>query len=61
MGRNLEWKMLNQRLRFEKILSDYKPLQTVFKNSEPILEKKDIVEETLQSYTYLQSRFSKKD
>lgn len=27
--------------------------------SEPILEKKDIVEETLQSYNYLQSRFSK--
>jgi hypothetical protein len=26
---------------------------------EPILEKKDIVEETLQSYTYLQSRFQK--
>jgi hypothetical protein len=41
-------------------LSDYKPLQTVSKiGSEPILEKKDIVEETLQSYTYLQSRFSK--
>jgi len=27
--------------------------------SEPILENKDIVEETLQSYNYLQSRFSK--
>jgi two-component system, sporulation sensor kinase D len=27
--------------------------------SEPVLEKKDIVEETLQSYNYLQSRFSK--
>jgi hypothetical protein len=47
-------------IEIEKILSDYKPLQTVSKiGSEPILEKKDIVEETLQSYTYLQSRFSK--
>ncbi len=27
--------------------------------SEPILEKKDIIEETLKSYDYLQSRFSK--
>ncbi|EIA09358.1 sensor histidine kinase [Flavobacterium frigoris] len=27
--------------------------------SEPILENKDIVEETIQSYNYLQSRFSK--
>ena len=27
--------------------------------SEPILENKDVVEETLQSYDYLQSRFSK--
>jgi hypothetical protein len=43
-----------QRLRLR--YCDYKPLQTVSKiGSEPILEKKDIVEETLQSYTYLQS------
>jgi hypothetical protein len=46
-------------IEIEKILSDYKPLQTVSqKLAQNLLEKKDIVE-TLQSYTYLQSRFSK--
>jgi hypothetical protein len=54
--------MNQQRLRLRK---DIERLQTITDRflkigSEPILEKKDIVEETLQSYTYLQSRFSKK-
>ena len=47
-----------------EIERDIERLQTITDRfskigSEPILEKKDIVEETLQSYNYLQSRFSK--
>jgi two-component system, sporulation sensor kinase D len=47
-----------------EIEKDIERLQTITDRfskigSEPVLEKKDIVEETLQSYNYLQSRFSK--
>jgi signal transduction histidine kinase len=47
-----------------EIEKDIERLQTITDRfskigSEPILEKKDIVQETLQSYNYLQSRFSK--
>ena len=47
-----------------EIEKDIERLQTITDRfskigSEPILEKKDIVEETFQSYSYLQSRFSK--
>ena len=48
----------------KEIEKDIERLQTITERfskigSEPKLEKKDIVEETLQSYDYLQSRFSK--
>jgi hypothetical protein len=46
-------------IEIEKILSDYKPLQTVSQNWLRTHIRKDIVEETLQSYTYLQSLFKK--
>lgn len=47
-----------------EIERDIERLQTITDRfskigSEPVLEKKDIIEETLQSYNYLQSRFSK--
>lgn len=47
-----------------EIEKDIERLQTITDRfskigSEPVLEKKDIIEETLQSYNYLQSRFSK--
>jgi signal transduction histidine kinase len=47
-----------------EIERDIERLQTITERfskigSEPKLEKKDIIEETLQSYDYLQSRFSK--
>lgn len=47
-----------------EIEKDIERLQTITERfskigSEPVLENKDIVEETLQSYNYLQSRFSK--
>jgi signal transduction histidine kinase len=47
-----------------EIEKDIERLQTITERfskigSEPVLEKKDIVDETLQSYKYLQSRFSK--
>jgi two-component system, sporulation sensor kinase D len=47
-----------------EIEKDIERLQTITDRfskigSEPVLEKKDIVEESLQSYNYLQSRFSK--
>ena len=47
-----------------EIEKDIERLQTITERfskigSEPVLEKRDIVEETLQSYNYLQSRFSK--
>jgi hypothetical protein len=62
MGRNLESENVDESttIEIEKILSDYKPLQTVSQNwLRTHIRKEDIVEETLQSYTYLQSRFSK--
>jgi hypothetical protein len=47
----------------KEIEKDIERLQTIterFKiGSEPVLESKDIVAETIASYTYLQSRFSK--
>jgi two-component system, sporulation sensor kinase D len=47
-----------------EIEKDIERLQTITERfskigSEPVLENKDIIEETLQSYNYLQSRFSK--
>lgn len=47
-----------------EIEKDIERLQTITDRfskigSEPVLEKKDIIDETLQSYNYLQSRFSK--
>ncbi len=47
-----------------EIEKDIERLQTITERfskigSEPVLENRDIVEETLQSYNYLQSRFSK--
>jgi hypothetical protein len=47
-------------LEIEKTLKGYRPLQKDFQNRlRTGIEKKDIVDETLQSYKYLQSRFSK--
>jgi hypothetical protein len=43
--------------RYRAITNHYRPFLKI--GSEPILENRDIVEETLQSYNYLQSRFSK--
>lgn len=54
---------INEPITLE-IERDIQRLQTITERfskigSEPILELKDILEETLQSYNYLQSRFSK--
>lgn len=54
---------INETITLE-IERDIQRLQTITERfskigSEPILELKDILEETLQSYNYLQSRFSK--